>query len=622
MKSKYILLLALFWAFATNAAAMTITAGPATTASNGKHLLPITLSDMGETPIQSVAGTAFTLEFDTSALHLESVESDFFAPFEKQFAKAETQPMPEISPLQQSPVIWNEIDGTGAAISGARCIATSDTNALFRLSFTLKPGADTKAIYPIRIRPTQLNNEAAGYAPEGETIPILIGADSAQEPDTQEAYPVIIDDQATSATIQNGYISVIPDLVDTDQDGLDDNWEIKHFGDITTAGAKTDSDGDGIPDREEYLLNSNPQDTLPELSAVSSPCVANTTAQTLTLQGERLTLFPIKEIHLRHNTREITVPHTNIKAGTVNITIPKGLAAGDYTLDIIFSNGVGDGTFKVENSELRLSIYAPLNLSAKAVPTTAALDALDADSTHQDGTLTVKQLNTLGLGSLANRNDVCVKLITEAGKPRELQLLTETGVEMPGGIVPMQTRLLTPAEAPAGALSVEIQLSADTRITTGDQPYGGAINPPRAMYLPTEKKETLSNLLGTSDLLLFSAGNGVTTLKLSKPALVFLKVPVLNNAAPTIFYLDGNDAKKTLAGIDGSAKIDGTVMKIVKGGTVVKTVDKNGEKISTIAVLLDHFSTYAVGWSKEPESSKDSGDSGDSGGCFINTLRP
>ena len=41
--------------------------------------------------------------------------------------------------------------------------------------------------------------------------------------------------------------------VDIDLDSIDDNWELDHFGDLTTANATTDYDKDGYTDLQEYL---------------------------------------------------------------------------------------------------------------------------------------------------------------------------------------------------------------------------------------------------------------------------------------------------------------------------------------------------------------------------------
>jgi len=46
---------------------------------------------------------------------------------------------------------------------------------------------------------------------------------------------------------------------DADLDGLPDEWELANFGNLTSAGAATDSDGDGVSDLEEMAHGSNPR---------------------------------------------------------------------------------------------------------------------------------------------------------------------------------------------------------------------------------------------------------------------------------------------------------------------------------------------------------------------------
>lgn len=43
-------------------------------------------------------------------------------------------------------------------------------------------------------------------------------------------------------------------FTDSDNDGMDDNWERFYFDNLTTADEKTDFDKDGYTDLEEYLL--------------------------------------------------------------------------------------------------------------------------------------------------------------------------------------------------------------------------------------------------------------------------------------------------------------------------------------------------------------------------------
>ena len=55
-----------------------------------------------------------------------------------------------------------------------------------------------------------------------------------------------------------GLGATAPDEPDTDDDLLPDAWEQFWFHSLTTAGRDTDSDGDGLPDRGEYLLGTDP----------------------------------------------------------------------------------------------------------------------------------------------------------------------------------------------------------------------------------------------------------------------------------------------------------------------------------------------------------------------------
>lgn len=50
-------------------------------------------------------------------------------------------------------------------------------------------------------------------------------------------------------------------MLDTDGDGLPDDWEITNFGDLVTADSTTDSDNDGLLDIDEYGHGTNPNNT-------------------------------------------------------------------------------------------------------------------------------------------------------------------------------------------------------------------------------------------------------------------------------------------------------------------------------------------------------------------------
>ena len=56
---------------------------------------------------------------------------------------------------------------------------------------------------------------------------------------------------------------------DTDMDGIADHWEQKHFGNLTTATATTDQDGDGVKDLTEYISDTNPKNASSYLKIIS-----------------------------------------------------------------------------------------------------------------------------------------------------------------------------------------------------------------------------------------------------------------------------------------------------------------------------------------------------------------
>ena len=57
-----------------------------------------------------------------------------------------------------------------------------------------------------------------------------------------------------------------PDEPDVDNDLLPDSWELHWFGNLTTAGLNTDSDGDGLTDYQEYVLGTDPTRPNPGLA--------------------------------------------------------------------------------------------------------------------------------------------------------------------------------------------------------------------------------------------------------------------------------------------------------------------------------------------------------------------
>jgi hypothetical protein len=55
---------------------------------------------------------------------------------------------------------------------------------------------------------------------------------------------------------------------DTDHDGLDDDWEVAHFGDLSRDGSG-DADGDGASDKAEFQAGTSPTDQLSVLRVIT-----------------------------------------------------------------------------------------------------------------------------------------------------------------------------------------------------------------------------------------------------------------------------------------------------------------------------------------------------------------
>ena len=50
----------------------------------------------------------------------------------------------------------------------------------------------------------------------------------------------------------------LPDAEDTDEDTLNDAWEIANFGDLETSDGTGDADDDGSTDAQEYAAGTDP----------------------------------------------------------------------------------------------------------------------------------------------------------------------------------------------------------------------------------------------------------------------------------------------------------------------------------------------------------------------------
>ncbi len=217
-----------------NAHAETLSISSATTTPGDTVTVSIVLDD-NET---GVAGTAFTLNYDDAILSLVEVRSDFFPLFSSQNITPESIEVDGV--VYESALV---ICPAGSKFAAARIDnGPLGRQTIFELDFAINENAPAGESFPIEIQQSQIENSEAGY--EALTpIPILIGIDGTSFPE-----------RVLSAQPIAGFISIeeIAAIIDEDGDGIEDEWEMEFFGDLTTANATSDFDHDGYSDLVEY----------------------------------------------------------------------------------------------------------------------------------------------------------------------------------------------------------------------------------------------------------------------------------------------------------------------------------------------------------------------------------
>jgi len=250
MKNRiWFLFVAVFWLVGRPVyAETTLTVATVSSQPGDTVFIPIS----ADTP-QAVAAAAFTIKYNPAHLSLDNIQSAFFRPFSEQWQGLSPVPDPlppsSVSVGGQSysqPFVFNHDAVAGTALVAAANVMTgSNETVLFTLQFSVSASIPD-GFYPISIFATNIDNTAAGYPAAGTSIPLLTGMVGG-EADPAKAYPVL------PTTIINGAIAINVTENDTDGDGIDDAWEIEHFGNLNTADAVSDWDEDGYSDRQEYM---------------------------------------------------------------------------------------------------------------------------------------------------------------------------------------------------------------------------------------------------------------------------------------------------------------------------------------------------------------------------------
>lgn len=145
---------------------------------------------------------------------------------------------------------------------------------------------------------------------------------------------------------QTTKVVVFPDT-DRDGDGMDDAWEIEHFGDLSRDGTG-DFDGDGITDKDEFLREADP--TVAEL-APAEPQLA-----TPAFGAEVSSLTPTLQVtNGAHDANIGSVDYTfevyENESMTRQVAAANGVPEGDGTTEVVIGSGSYTGGALQDNTE-------------------------------------------------------------------------------------------------------------------------------------------------------------------------------------------------------------------------------------------------------------------------------
>ncbi len=113
--------------------------------------------------------------------------------------------------------------------------------------------------WPPWLRLSRTNNSiTAAYSTNGTTW-LTVGAPQVIALPTYALAGLAVCAHDAADTAEAVFSSVALSLVDSDQDGIPDSWELAQFGNLPIATATSDFDGDGFTDYQEWLCGLNPK---------------------------------------------------------------------------------------------------------------------------------------------------------------------------------------------------------------------------------------------------------------------------------------------------------------------------------------------------------------------------
>jgi hypothetical protein len=267
----------------------------------------------------NTAGVSFTVTYDAAKLQYKSVSSSFFATFSAQGITPSTVTVGTPPVTYSKGMVDNPSSGKVMLAAAQTTIGTAGAKTLFTLTFDVISGTLGSAV--INVTPSTITNDAAGY-PTATALPILTGI-------VGTTYPAV---PVTSVT--PGTLTI--KSVDSDSDGIADDWEMTYFGNLTTATATSDFDKDGYTDKQEYINGGsyNPKVVNPP---GGTGYVNNLLADTLVIS------FPNNGLYTYNSTSLLTQINSKTAALTVAVDIDSD------GIDEIVSYFPGSGIYIFDN---------------------------------------------------------------------------------------------------------------------------------------------------------------------------------------------------------------------------------------------------------------------------------